>query len=555
MKTLKIFAACSMFLFTVAGCDLTDLNVNPNEPDNNVDYNFNDPLLASLLRKGIPLEGDIEQRHKSLQIDFYAHVADGGSQAPRLYETNDEWNERIYKHVQANVSSLNIIINSLAESGDKYKHSIAVAKIWRVFVQASGTDFFGPIPFASYKEIVANPPYVSVEDTYNEFFTELTEAAEMLGESCEETIFMDAASDIYFKNDVDKWRKFANSLRLRYALRLSEVRSEKCVEEAKKAIAAGTMESRADNACMPPKADGSWGQDYNYTMFQITWGGALTMTSSFEKLVTGIGGFDFPTDLVNKRAGLKGNTVALTSVHPAKVDPRATLMFDPGYEVGNWRGLPVGVSKTLYNEGDYKRITYAEFGYIIKNGAAYKSRPYDMFLYEEVCFLKAEAAARGFVTGVDAKAEYEKGVRASFETWGVSDKADAYLASAEKNLAGTSAKYDDQEGAGNTALEKIITQKYLAAFPDVAMESWNDKRRLNLPRFDVLLERYALLYDNNNRDIKDSKNFIKRVQYPQQEVQINKEEYNKGVQLLGGQDNVASPLWWDLNKNYCTSAQ
>jgi hypothetical protein len=175
-----------------------------------------------------------------------------------------------------------------------------------------------------------------------------------------------------------------------------------------------------------------------------------------------------------------------------------------------------------------------------------------LFLYEEVCFLKAEAALRGFITG-NAKEEYEKGVKASFATWGVSG-ATEYLASADKNQAGTNAKFDDVTGAGNTQLEKIITQKYLALFPDMSMEAWNDKRRLNLPRMDVPVLRDQLLYNNSDKDIKKPANFIRRVQYPNREVQVNKTEYDKGVQLLGGKDNVSTSIWWDKQANYCTSA-
>jgi hypothetical protein len=312
------------------------------------------------------------------------------------------------------------------------------------------------------------------------------------------------------------------------------------------------MESAADNACLPPKADGGWGQDYNYTMFQITWGGPLNMTSSFEKLVTGIGGVDWPEGIINQRSALGGGTPTAVSTHPDKVDPRAPKMFDPAYEGGKWAGIPYGLSSGA-NTGNYRTVLWPELGTLVRNGAPYKSRPYDVFLYEEVCFLKAEAFSRGFAPG-DAEAEYEKGVRASFTTWGVSDKVNAYLSSTAKNLAGTSANFDDISGPGNTPLEKIITQKYLGLFPDMSMEAWNDKRRLNLPRMDVALSRDPLLYGSKDDNILDPMNFIKRVQYPQNETQINKAEYDKGVQLLGGADNVATRIWWDLNKNYCTSA-
>ncbi|MDR0750215.1 MAG: SusD/RagB family nutrient-binding outer membrane lipoprotein [Tannerellaceae bacterium] len=557
MKTIKKYIACSLFLLALSGCDLTALNENPNEPTDDVDYNMMDPRLGSTLRNGLSIEGDDEQRVKSLMIDFFAQIGDGGGQSTKNYIMIEDWSRRMYKRVQSNVASLNIVIRNLSENtgGNDYSNSLALAKIWRVYVQMTGVDFFGPIPFPTYKEVEDNPPYKSVKDTYMEFFAELDEAIALIDKGASVPAFASSASDVFYGNDMSKWRKFANSLRLRFALRLSEIDPATCAAEAKKAVESGVFEGVADNATIAPVANGDWGKDYNYTMFQITWASPINLTSSFEKLLTNIGGKEFPTYLINKRKALTGDAgTPLSAIHPEKADPRATAMFDPGYNSGDWKGMPYALSPSVYNEDvKYKKNDYAEFGYLIKNGAPYKNRPYDIFLYEEVCFLKAEAALRGFITG-DAKAEYEKGVRASFDTWGVAADVDAYLASNDKNLAGTSANFDDQAGAGNTALEKIITQKYFAAFPDVSFESWNDKRRLNLPRMDVGIDRNELYYDASNRDIKDPKNFIKRVQYPEQEALINKAEYDKGVQLLGGPDNVATPLWWDKNKNYCTSA-
>jgi hypothetical protein len=557
MKTIKKYIACSLFLLALSGCDLTALNENPNEPTDDVDYNMMDPRLGSTLRDGLSIEGDDEQRVKSLMIDFFAQIGDGGGQTTKNYIMIEDWSRRMYKRVQSNVASLNIVIRNLSNNtgGNDYTNSLALAKIWRVYVQMTGVDFFGPIPFATYKEIEENPPYKSVKDTYTEFFAELDEAIALIDKGASAPAFVNSASDVLYGNDMAKWKKFASSLRLRFALRLSEIDPAICTAEAKKAIASGVFEGAADNATIAPVANGDWGKDYNYTMFQITWASPINLTSSFEKLLTNIGGKEFPSYLINKRKALSGDAgTPLSAIHPEKADPRATEMFDPGYNSGDWKGMPYALSPSEYNEDvRYKKNDYAEFGYLIKNGVPYKNRPYDIFLYEEVCFLKAEAALRGFIAD-NAKAEYEKGVRASFDTWGVAADVDAYLASTDKNLAGTSANFDDQAGEGNTALEKIITQKYIAAFPDVSFESWNDKRRLNLPRMDVGIDRNELYYDANNRNIKDPKNFIKRVQYPEQEALINKAEYDKGVQLLGGADNVATPLWWDKNSNYCTSA-
>jgi hypothetical protein len=391
------------------------------------------------------------------------------------------------------------------------------------------------MPFPSYKNYVDNPPYVSVKDQYTEFFAELDEAVKMFDPS---KGFMNSNEDMIFKGDIMLWKKFANSLRLRLALRVSEVDANLCTQQAQAAISGGVMESEGDDAKCPPSNQG-WGNDYNYTLLWA-WGETQHMTSSFEKLATNIGGIDWPA------------SVAATT-KPAKIDPRAVVMFNPSSD-GLWRGVPPGLHPDNVNQEPNKSTEVAIMGeYIIgPEGKRNITRPYDLMLYEEVCFLKAEAALRGFISG-DAKTEYENGVKSSFSRWGVTG-ADTYLSSNEKNLAGTSANFDDINGAGNTKLEKIITQKYLSLFPDVSIEAWSDKRRLNLPRFDVCAYRDPAVYGGLPTSITDPRSFIKRVKVPESEAVNNTVEYNKGVALMGeGGDRTSTNLWWDTNMNYCTS--
>ena len=549
MKAFNIIASCFLLAVSTTSCDLTGLNNNPNKPTTDENYNFDDARLTTILRSAPTIEGaDYEQRIKALMVDIFSQmVIDGGKWGTRSYIMNDGWNSGYWDLNQKWVASINIALRNLETKGSEYVNAVAWAKMYRVYVQSRATDMFGPIPFPSYKgEIEANPPYISVENQYKEFFTEIDEAINLFDETSANGIFINPSTDVTYGGDVAKWKKFANSLRLRLALRLSEVNVELCKAEAKKAIDGGVFASDADNAYMPPKNNGDWGQDYNYTMFQIGWGGPLNMSTTFEKLVTNIGGISFPTGIVTTAKEPK----PLTST-PENIDPRALKMFQPG-DSPEWKGLESGPLLTDANAGKYLATLYPELGFLMKDGQQYKGRPYDLFLFSEVCFLKAEAMARGFIAG-DAKSEYEKGVRASSKHWNVADQADVYLASTEKNLAGTSANYTDAVGAGNTVLEKIMTQKYLANFPDNSWEGWNDKRRLNLPRFDVPLYREESNYTNSNRNILDPTNFIKRVQYPSKETTINKDEYTKGVALLGGKDASSTKLGWDTNKNYCTS--
>lgn len=552
MKNIKIWAACSFLaLMGLSSCDLTELNVNPNEPTSDVNFNMLNARLVSTMRGAYIIEGDNEQRYKSLQIDFYSQIMDAaGGFATRNNGTMDDWNSRVWTSRQQNLAALNVVIRDT--KAESFPNTVGVARIWRVFLQSMNVDFFGPAPFPGSKDnLMETQPYKSVQDCYTEFFTELDEAVKMLDPNGA-AIFVDNANeDLVYKGDVEKWARFANSLRLRLAMRLSEIAPDVCKSQAEAALAGGVMTSNADKAQLPPIGNNSWGNNYNYKMFQIDWSGPCNLTSTFYKLLVNIGGQAWPAGVVNTTPTLDKNpAIPVSANHPAVVDPRGPKMFQPALIGGDWKGLPVGLQKD--NEEGFKHENYAEMGFLVKDGAVDLGHPYDVMMYEEVCFLKAEAYARNILSG-NAKSEYENGVRASFEKWGVADKADAYLASKEKNEAGTSANYDDQANGGNTVLEKIITQKYIAAYPDVAFESWNDKRRLNLPRFDLLA--YSL-ETGFATSITDPMSYIQRAKYPAIEQTTDKVEYDKGLTLLSGPDLVTTPIWWASKKsNYCTSTK
>ena len=71
MKSIKILTACSLMMLSATSCDLTGINENPDKPTDDVNYNMNEPRLASTLRGGLIIEGNVEQRLKPLQIDLF----------------------------------------------------------------------------------------------------------------------------------------------------------------------------------------------------------------------------------------------------------------------------------------------------------------------------------------------------------------------------------------------------------------------------------------------------------------------------------------------------
>ena len=177
-SNIKILAACSFMMASMASCDLTGINDNPDKPTDDVNYNMSEPRLASTLRGGMIIDGDVEQRLKPLQIDFYSQMlVDGGGWATKNYIQNDEWNNLTWQAYLTQISSINIVIRSLMEKDkDLYANTIAFARIWRVYIHSLAADKFGPMPFPAYATVEDNPPYKSVKDIYYEYFTELDEA-------------------------------------------------------------------------------------------------------------------------------------------------------------------------------------------------------------------------------------------------------------------------------------------------------------------------------------------------------------------------------------------
>ena len=550
MKTKNILLGMiAAVLLSFTACN--DFNVlndgTINRPDDNM-FDFDRATLGMTIRRGIDLNfnrgggqvgaAHLHERIKNLTVDFYSHYLNpSGNWSTRNYIPNNGWNEDYWEAHYQWLGDLNLIILAGSDmNGQEIEsriNNVQIARIMRVFIQSQATDFFGPIPFPAPGQTAEEIHYIALADQYNEFFSELDEAVKKMDRKLP---IIGTDDPVYFGN-FDKWQQFANSLRLRLSLKLSEVNTALCAEQAKAALnAPGGLMQPGSDAQLPGTT--GWGNAYNYFMYQVSWGEKMSLTTSFEKVLTGIGGIAY-------------NGTA--NVYPAVVDPRGSRFFDPSVNNKEWKGVFPGLSNENHINVGPNHSFMSEI-YILPND----KRKIDCFLYEEVCFLLAEAYHRGFIPGGEAKAKeaYEAGIKSSLDRWGVGGDAGAYLASTAKNKWGTSAAYDDANGAGNTKLEKIITQKYIAGYPDLAYQAWNDKRRLNLPAFDVPQQRNeAVGFSNANTNIKDASNFINRQPFPQSQTSLNKANYEKGVQLLGGRDDIKTNLWWDKDMNYITSVQ
>lgn len=519
------------------------------------------------------------------------------------------------------------------------------ARIWRAYLISEFVDNFGPYPIESF--LGENPVFNSEKDDYEFILKELKEAAAAINTSVL-PVEAEGKCDPFdnVKYDPVKWQKYANSLRMRLAMRLSNI--DKATAQAEFEDAAkGNKILTADDMFAVKENDG-W--DVFSGVYTRSFDDQV-LSSTVANLLTNLGSIKVTeqrSDLASyvKPANYLGikydrhyvaNTDNPTKQYwldgmPENLDPRALKIFclpddenaenyidkyndrtakdfvlytvdENGNPIPNkdnpgeikidatrcWNGYPAGSrggwSPTLaYNQlvtnGYGPGCTLPMLG---KDYCKGKSRIF--FAAWETYFLLAEASLYGWNTGTTAKEAYENGIKASFEYFGVSEYVNDYLNSTNYNRVGTSVKFDhtteptaeqmtyvdgyskEQKTvtyeyptasktlygkALNDHLTKIITQKFIAQTPYLVLEMWSDFRRLGLPFFEIPANESSMTGSDmvnvwNPNSWKDGQKwefYPQRMRYPSSLENADPEGYKQAVELLGGSDNIITPLWW-----------
>jgi hypothetical protein len=390
----------------------------------------------------------------------------------------------------------------------------AMAKVVRVNGYHRMTDYWGPIPYSQYGNEELTVPYDLQSDIYQNFFATLDEASSAL--SSGGTSF--AGSDRMYGGNASKWRKFTESLRLRLAMRVKYVNPSLSKAQAEKAFSSGALiTDPSDNATV--STDGI----NRNPLETITDWGEFRMSATMESILKGYG------------------------------DPRMQVYFDPaaaGDSDGDgipYEGLQNGQTKVTL--GSSQNAGHSDVNVFYRDVAKGGSNPpIDVLRASEVHFLLAEAALSGYNVGGSAKSYYESGIKVSMkERTGASD-ADiaAYTSSSNTPVSfdgGTTPAVSTipvkfNESNNEIALEQIITQKWLALFPN-GWEAWAEARRTGYPR------QYARAASDNPDVPKDK--IPSRMIYTSSEFTTNKEAVNAVISSseLGGSDKNSTKLWWD----------
>ncbi len=403
-------------------------------------------------------------------------------------EINGIWNTNYNK-----LRDVQNLIQLAEETGDV--GTKAVGLTLRAWMFSLITDAYGDIPYSEAIKAKAGiyyTKYDSQEAVYNGILNDLREANQLMS-----TASGKVGGDLIYGGDLTKWRKLANSLRVRYLIRISNKKSP-ATELAQ------IISSAAQNPLMTSNSDNGV---YTYL---------AAAPDQFPQFSNRSGSFN----------EFRASKVLLDTLKTLE-DPRMTIFFRPtpateGSANPVYTGIPNGlddVTSQTYAGGQQNHSRIGSLYYensITTEGI--KIAKGVVMTYAELQFLLAEAAAKGWIQG-DVNAYYTKGIESSFALYGLNVPV-GYLDRSEVKLSGSK----------DADLQRIGFQKWISSFFQ-GMEAWFDWRRTRIPAL-----KPAVSNQNNNK-------IPVRFIYPISEQALNGTNRAEAVARQGG-DDINTLMWY-----------
>ena len=517
---------CSLIAFFSCTNNFEDFNTHPTNPGD----------MTPAERVGVLFPGMLYLMHNYQENDNQMIEQMIGNQYGGYMSTTNNWQGMNYGTFNPNQNWVEYPFNKLfsgfyanylkiKEITDSKGYIYAWANIVRVAVMLRVVDSYGPIPYSKMDRGQISVEYDSEQDVYHYMITDLdnsiTALTTFVNESQGKTSPM-AEFDLVYNGDFAKWIKFANSLKLRMAVRIALVDEEYAIEAMNSAIAGGVIEANQDNAFLP------------------------TTDNPYRKSA-----FDWQDLAVN---------ATLSAYMNGWSDPRRPVYMTMTVD-NTYRGVRMGINNIV-------KETYGGTLYSKPNFTS--NSPMLVFCAAETYFLKAEAAFRGWISG-DVQSFYTQGIQTSMEQHGVAigdyltvttnpqsyndptPNTNFNVASSTNGGAVTVSWANATTDARK--LEAIITQKWLANYP-LGFEAWSDFRRTGFPRIMPAVNSLASASTggtvNNPTSINPNSTsaatairLVRRLPYPVSEYNTNPVNVQDAVEnLLDGADEFSTDLWW-----------
>lgn len=404
----------------------------------------------------------------------------------------------------------------------EHQEIMSIFNVVRVAGWLRATDCFGPIVYSQAGSGSLDPVPDAQSEVYKMMLADLAKAVEVLNKSTSNIM---PKYDLIYDGNPQKWVKLANSLMLRMAVRVrfvDEALAKEYVAKALNPANGGLIESKADEAKL--------GNSAKYPLLN-----PFIATIDYKETRMGATAWAYLTGYG---------------------DPRLEKYYKKGLCNGKEDYYAIAPGNTEAKKEGPNTAEFASVPNIVNTDPIY------WFRASETFFLKAEAVLTGLSAEGNVKDLYENGVRMSMDEWGVSSSAASYLAKdnvspAEMNVynyyynsygkyytsniqeGNVSPKWDEN-ATPEKKFQRIITQKYLALYPN-AVEAWTEYRRTGYPYLMALYD--TSLPAKIGADPKSRA--PERYNFSADEFKGNQAALDKMNELLGGRpDKGGTKLWW-----------
>lgn len=486
MKSYKILASLFIAIgLSVGSCtdEFDEMNTDPNNPTS-ISPQY---LLPYAIEKSVDRYWGGNARFERLNLDgsmlwiqylarnIYSNEGDNYGITPTFY--NNTW-KSFFNDGLVNFQS--IIKQAGPEGKSPNANYEGAAIVMRSWVFSVLTDLYGAIPYSqALKGTDGTPIYVPEYDSMDIVYAGLLNDLKVANEKL--TVGGPAISgDILYEGNILKWKKFANSLRLRLANRQA---SKKPAES--KAIMTEILSDAAKFPIFTSNDDNAILKNTATRPSNNEWHEVMVMGSRTD--------WSMSKTFVDKLASLGDTRISV---------------FANKNGAGNYEGIPNGLPDAI-------ATTYLSSASTLGSYFTQATTPSVIMTLSELQLILAEAAIDGDISG-DANAYMQAGIKASFDQYKVELPAQYYAT------------------VGAATKEKILDQKWIALFGN-AVESWTEYRRTGYP---VLpLKDPRAVFENEGV-------LPTRLPYPTTEYSLNKTSLDKGISLNGGADNMRTKLWW-----------
>lgn len=543
MKKFLVYMACATaaVMGSTSCSDFGDVNIDPEHlNEGNVPLEM---LFTNAQHQALGSDWDVWRNGCIYAAQWMNHVASFNWQGYAMYQWSDGYSAAYWDGVYSgDRGAIRDVTNVLMQWKEDPAHEIdyQIARIMRVYVMHRMTDLYGDIPYtqAGQPREYSYPVYDRQQDIYMDMLNQLNEAQTALKGAGTAPM---SSHDVYYQGNTDKWAKFANSLMLRIAMRMTKVDPATAETWVKTAVNNGLFASNEDNA-------------------MLLHTNAVTTNDTSEPYAKIYAHEDrgnffvnkFFIDMLKETKDPRLSLIATVCEDPTisvqegsnfqygNTDPEVQQGFDDGFDDDKTSDWFIGNQPGYEAFKDQKYLESYRSKYSTINRYTYSNPTSPTFIctYAQTQLLLAEAALRGWVSG-SAQSYYENGVRAAMEQFAQFPNATAlynqYLTADAVNQYLAENPFDAAKG-----YEQINTQYWINCFCD-EYETFANWRRSGYPEMDPAWDP-AHPYTNSDT----GGTIPRRFRYPSTESSVNMANYNEAVGRLNNGDRFTSRVWWDV---------